>query len=161
MSTMTASTAPISHRSSTAGSQPPLRRLLGAAIVGGLGAIAFSVAVGGSVAAAKTGVAAGSRLVPGGVAAQIPWLVLVGFVHVAVATAVVRGRDVVRVAAVIVISITAIAAAAAAAMTAVGIDPFGSAAATSHAPVGIGLLVIAAGLYAAAAALVGIEPTED
>ncbi|HEV7810379.1 MAG TPA: hypothetical protein VGO64_07255, partial [Candidatus Limnocylindrales bacterium] len=110
---MTASTAPISHHSSTAGSQPPLRRLLGAAIVGGLGAIAFSIAIGGSVAVAKSGLGAGSRLAPGAVSGEVPWLVLIGFVHVAAAAALVRGRDVLRVAAVVVTGLTAIAAAAA------------------------------------------------
>jgi hypothetical protein len=161
MSSMTASTAPIAHRSAR-GAQPPPRRLLGAAIVGGLGAIAFSVAVGGSVALAKSGMGGGSQLAVGGVSGEIPWLVLVAFIHVVVAMALVRGRDVVRVAATVVIGITAIAAAAAAAMTAAGIDPFSAASTTSHAaPATVGLLVIAAALYAAAAALAGIEPTED
>lgn len=159
---MTATTAPITHGSTTAGSQPPLRRLLGAAIVGGLGVIAFSIAIGGSVAVAKSGLGGGSRVVAGGVAGDVPWLVLIGFLHVAVAIALVRTRDAVRVAAVVVTGLTAIAAAAAAVMTAAGIDPFATGSTVSHAAPGtVGLLVVAAGLYAGAAALVGIEPTED
>src|SRR5689334_4236001 len=110
MSTMTASaTHTTSAQQSTPG-QPPLRRLLGAAVVAGLGVMAFSVAIGSHVAATRTGFG----VVTGGDGGRnVPLLVLVGVVHLIVAIALVRERDVTRVAGVVVTGLTAIAAGAA------------------------------------------------
>src|SRR6187455_3001358 len=75
--------------------EPSYRRLLGAAIVGSLGAIAFSVAVAGNVVGSMPGLPASTADDARALSATVPWVVLVGVVHLVVAAALASGRDVV------------------------------------------------------------------
>lgn len=136
-------------------SEPSFRRLLGAAIVGAIGVIFFSVAFAGHVVGSMTTLPATSAAEAQTLSAAIPWLVLAGLVHFLVAAALAGGRDSVRIAAAAITGITAVAAAAAAAMTAAGIDPFAWSAAGHPAASGVGILGLTAVLYGAAALLAG------
>ena len=135
--------------------QPSLRRLLGAAIVGAIGVILFSVAFAGHVVRSMSSLPASSAADAQALSAVIPWLVLAGVVHFVVAAALAGARDSVRIAAAAITGITAVAAAAAAAMTAAGIDPFAWSAAGHPAASGVGILGLTAVLYGAAALLAG------
>jgi hypothetical protein len=135
--------------------EPSLRRLLGAAIVGGLGAIVLSVAVAGNVVGSRAGLPAAQAADAHALTAAVPWIVLAGLIHVVVAAALAAGRDAIRIAAAITTGLAAIAAAAAAVMTAAGIDPFGWSGAGHPAATGAGILAVVAVLYGAAALLAG------
>ena len=135
--------------------EPSLRRLLGAAIVGAIGVILFSVAFAGHVVRSMSSLPASSAGDAQTLSAAMPWLVLAGIVHLIVAAALAGGRDSIRIAAAAITGITAVAAAAAAAMTAAGIDPFAWSAAGHPAASGVGILGVTAVLYGAAALLAG------
>ena len=146
---MTAFAAPIQSTPSLIDWRP-LRRLIGASIVGGIGMIAFSVAVGnqvvGSMRSLPTATAADAHALLG----AVPWITAMGVVHVAVAIALARGGDVVRLVAVAITGLTAPATTAVRPVMATG-HPAAS---------GIGILAIAAALYATAGAAVGIGSAE-
>lgn len=135
--------------------EPSLRRLLGAAIVGALGAIVLSIAfahnVVGSMSNLPGSVAADAR----SLTANVPWIAAIGLAHLVVAVALAAGREVVRMAAAILTGLVAVAAAGAAALTAAGIDPFGRSGAGHASATGVGILALAAILYGAAALLAG------
>jgi hypothetical protein len=135
--------------------EPSGRRLLGAAIVGALGAIAFSVADGAWVAATRTTLppeaAADARVLAG----WVPAIVAVGLAHLVVAAAMLRGRHVVRIAAAVVTGLVALAAIGATAMTVAGVDPFGWSRAGHPSSTAIGILAITAVLYGLAAVAAG------
>jgi hypothetical protein len=156
---MTSSLATPSDITQLRRGQPSARRLLGAAIVAALGVVAFSVAVGGFVAATRfalpTHAAADARALLAGV----PAIVAVGLVHLLVAGAMLSGRELVRLLAVAATGLTAIAAAAASAMVAAGVDPLGGSAA-GHPSAGVGILAVGAVLYGVAAVAAGTAPTE-
>jgi hypothetical protein len=155
---MTALSSPTANRSIR---QPSARRLVAGAIVGSLGAISFSIAVGAYVASTRTSLpatAAGDARV---LASWIPAIVAVGIAHFLVAVAMLRGGVVVRVAAAALTGIVAVAAAAAAAMLVAGVDPFGWSAAAHPSRAGIGILVVAATLYGVAALAAGSGRAED
>ncbi len=134
---------------------PSLRRLLGAAIVGSIGVILFSVAFAGHVVRSMNSLPATSGADAQTLSAAMPWLVLAGVVHLIVAAALAGGRDSIRIVAAAITGITAVAAAAAAAMTAAGIDPFAWSAAGHPAASGVGILGVTAALYGAASLLAG------
>ncbi len=127
--------------------EPSLRRLLGAAIVGGIGAIAFSIAIANSFVGTLHHLPAAS--------AAVPWFVGIGALNVVVAAALAARRDVVRTIAAVITGLTALAAATAAAMTAAGVDPFGLSGSGQPAPSGVGILAVSAVLYGAATLLAG------
>jgi hypothetical protein len=156
---MTAFAAPI-QRSPSLIDWRPLRRLVGASIVGGIGMIAFSVAVGSHVAGSTRSLPAATAADAHALLGAVPWIAAIGVVHVAVAIALARGGDVVRLVAVAITGLTAVIVATAAGLTAAGVDPFGWTATGHPAASGVGILAIAAALYATAAAAVGIVPAE-
>ncbi|HEY7130633.1 MAG TPA: hypothetical protein VH440_00185 [Candidatus Limnocylindrales bacterium] len=135
--------------------EPSLRRLLGAAIVGGLGVIAFSVAFGSYVAAnmhtLPSSAAADARALLG----SVPAIVALGVAHLILAAALAGRRESVRIVGAAISGLIAIAAAAAAAMTAVGVDPFAWSGSGHPSSAGVGILAITAILYGAAALLAG------
>lgn len=135
--------------------EPSLRRLLGAAIVGGIGASLFSVAVAGAFVGSKAELAGASAADAGPIVAAVPWIVLAGVVHVLLAAALAAGREVVRTVAAVVTGLTAVAAATAAAMTAAGVDPFGLSGSGHPSSSGVGILAVAAVLYGATTLLAG------
>jgi len=141
--------------------QPSARRLLAGAIIGSLGAITFSVAVGASVASTRTTLPASAAGDARALASWIPAIVAVGVAHLVVAAAMLRGGVAVRVAAAALTGIVAVAAAAGAAMLVAGVDPFGWSAAAHPSRAGIGILGIAATLYGVAALAAGSGRAED
>jgi hypothetical protein len=157
---MTAFAAPIQSTPSLIDWRP-LRRLIGASIVGGIGMIAFSVAVGNQVIGSMRTLPAATAGDAHALLGAVPWIAAIGVAHVAVAIALARGGDAVRLVAVAITGLTAVVAATAAALTAAGVDPFGWTATGHPAASGIGILAIAAALYATAAAAVGIGSAES
>ena len=156
---MTAFAAPIQNAPSLI-DWPSLRRLVGASIVGALGIIAFSVAVGNQVVGSMRTLPAATAAEAHALLGAVPWIAAIGVVHVAVAIALARGGDVVRLVAVAITGLTAVVAGTAAGLTAAGVDPFGWTATGHPAASGIGILAIAAALYATAGAAVGIGSAE-
>jgi hypothetical protein len=140
--------------------QPSGRRLIGASLIGSLGAIAFSIAVGAAVAASKAGIAPGPAADARTLHSWLPAIVAIGVAHLVVAALLLSGRDLVRIAGVVVSGVVAIAAGAAAAMVAAGIDPFAGSAAGHPSSAGAGILGLAAVLYGAAALAAASGPTE-
>jgi hypothetical protein len=136
-----------------------LRRLVGASIVGGLGMVAFSIAVGNHVVGSMRTLPAATAAEAQALVGAVPAIVAVGVLHLAVAIGLARGGDVVRLAAVAVTVLAAVIAAAGAGLTVAGIDPFGGSPA-AYPVAGAGILAIAAVLYATAAAAVGIGSAE-
>jgi len=119
---------------------PSLPRLVAAGLVATVGIAILSVAVGGYV---------------------------VGSSHLHVASravgaiALARGGDLLRLGAALASGLMGIGAAASAVMLVAGIDPFGAAARVAHAPAGsLGLLIVAALAYGAAAVAAGAGPAE-
>jgi hypothetical protein len=157
---MTLLASPTDVRSVRRG-QPSARRLLGGAIVGALGAIVLSVASGAYVATTRTTLPAAAADDARALAGWIPAIVAVGFVHFLVAAAMVRGRDLVRVAAAALIGLVAIAAATAASMIVAGVDPFGWSAVDHPSGSGVGILAVTAALYGVAALAAGSGPAAD
>ena len=137
-----------------------LRRLVGASIVGGIGILAFSVAVGNQVVGSLRTLPAATAADAHALLGAVPWIAAIGVVHLVVAVALARGGVVVRLVAVAITGLTAVVAGTAAALTAAGVDPFGWTATGHPAASGIGILAIAAALYATAAAAVGIGSAE-
>ncbi len=140
--------------------EPSLRRLLGAAIVGGLGVVAFSVAFGGYVVAHMHTLPSSAATDARALLGAVPAIVAVGVAHLVLAAAMAGRSDAVRTVGAAISGLIAIAAAAAAAMTAAGVDPFGWSGAGHPASAGVGILAVAAVLYGGAALLAG-GATED
>ena len=157
---MTALAAPVLTPAPTI-DWPALRRLTGAAVVGGLGVVLFSLAIGARVVGSHEHVQQVASGAADGLLGAIPALVAIGVLHLAVAVGLARGGIVVRLAAVAMTGLAAIVAITAAVMTISGIDPFGWDAGGHPTASGAGLLAIAAVLYGAAAALVGIGRDEE
>jgi len=135
------------------------RRLIGGAIVAGIGAVILSVAVGGQVVGTMRDLPAATAADAATLRAAVPWVVVLGLVHVVVGAALATGRDLFRVIAAAITGLAAITLGAAAAMVAAGIDPIGRDA-PSVAPAGVAILAVTAALYGAAAALAGTGPVE-
>jgi hypothetical protein len=135
--------------------EPSLRRLLGAAIVAGIGAIVLSVAVAGQFVGSMSNLPGAAAADARSLHAAVPWIVALGIVHLVVATGLAAGRELVRMVAAVLTGLVALAAAGAAAMTAAGIDPLGTSATGHPSASGVGILAIAALLYGAASLLAG------
>jgi len=157
---MTALSSPIPHVS-VRRSQPSARRLLAGAIVGAVGAIVLSVAVGAYVATIRTTLPLSAAADARTLASWIPVIVAVGFVHFVVAAAMIRGRVVVRVTAAALTGIVALAAGTAAAMLVAGVDPLGWSGAAHPSRAGIGILALTAVLYGVAALAAGSDSSAD
>jgi drug/metabolite transporter (DMT)-like permease len=138
------------HRSS-APTQPSLRRLLGGALVGGVAAIAFSMAVGSFVVGSTHRLQAATSAEAGSLVAAVPSFVILGVVHLAIAAAIVRGGRRLRGAATIATVLAAILAVGSSAMLKSGIDPSGGPRAGHPTTQGVAALLLAAVVYAVAA----------
>jgi hypothetical protein len=156
---MTAFAAPI-HSTPSLIDWSSLRRLVGASIVGGLGIVAFSVAIGNQVVGSMRTLPAATAVDAHALLGTVPWIAGIGVVHVAVAIALARGGDLVRLVAVAITGLTAVVAGTAAALTAAGVDPFGWTATGHPAASGVAILAVASALYTGAAAAVGIGSAE-
>jgi drug/metabolite transporter (DMT)-like permease len=137
------------HRPS-APTQPSPRRLLGGALVGGVGAIAFSIAVGSFVVGSTHRLQAATTAEAGSLVAAAPSFIIVGVVHLAIAAAIVRGGRRLRDAATIATVLAAILAIGSAAMLLAGIDPSGGPRAGHPTTQGVAALLLAAVVYAVA-----------
>jgi hypothetical protein len=157
---MTALASPLTRPFGPAPTSHSLPRLVGGALVGTIGIVILSVAVSGYVVGSHSGVAAQADEARNLVGAT-PILVAIGLLHLLTAVALVRGRDVLRIAAVLASGLAALASAASAAMFAAGIDPI-SWSGTQHASTsGLGILAVLAFAYGAAAVAAGSGPVED
>jgi hypothetical protein len=141
--------------------QPSTRRLVAAAIVGSLGVIVLSIAVGANVASTRMTLAASAAADARALGGWVPAIGAIGLAHFLVAAALIRGRDVLRLAAAALTGIVALAAGTAAAMLVAGVDPLGSSAIGHPSRAGIGILAVAAALYGVAALVAGSGPAED
>lgn len=141
-------------------SQPAAHRLLAGAFVGAVGVGLFSAAIGSLVAGSRLGLPITTEPQAHALIAGAPYLVGAGFVHVALAAALVLGRGLaLRVA----LGATLVAAAAAltrAAMLLTGFDPTGGPTAGQPTTQGVAILVIAAAAYGVAAILAS-RPDRD
>jgi len=126
-----------------------------------MGVVILSIAVGNYVVGSSQAVSSSQAAVAHRLVAATPVLVAIGLLHLVAAVALARGRDVLRMAAVLASGLTALAAATSAAMFAAGVDPF-SASGSGRAPAsGIAILAIAAVLHATAAVAAGSGPVEE
>jgi hypothetical protein len=139
---------------------PPLPRLIAGGIVATLGILVFSIAIGNFVVGSSHAVVPAQGDVALRFVAATPVLVAIGLLHMIAAVAFVRGRDGLRILAVLATGLTSLVAAASAAMIAAGVDPFSWSGAQPPSSGGIGLLIVAALLYGTAAVAAGSGPVE-
>jgi hypothetical protein len=139
---------------------PSLPRLIAGGIVATLGILVFSIAIGNFVVGSSHAVVPAQGDVALRFVAATPVLVVIGLLHLVAAIALVRGRDGLRIVAVLATGLTSLATAASAAMIAAGVDPFSWSGAQPPSSGGIGLLIIAALLYGTAAVAAGSGPVE-
>jgi hypothetical protein len=129
-------------------------------LVGGIGVVVISFAIGGHVVGSSHALVAAQAEEARRLVAATPLLVVLGLAHFLAALALLRGRDLSRIAAVLVTGLAALAAAVSAAMFSAGVDPFGPG--RAHASTSsIGLLMLAAFLYGIAAVAAGSGPADD
>jgi len=102
---------------------PALPRVLAGGIVATIGIMVFSIAIGNFVVGSSHAVVPAQGDVALRFVAATPILVAIGLLHMVVALALVRGRDGLRLVAVLVSGLTSLAAAASAAMIAAGRRP--------------------------------------
>jgi predicted nicotinamide N-methyase len=124
-----------------------------------IGIVILSIAVGGYVVGSNAMDAAQADEARNLVGAT-PTLVAIGLVHLLAAVALVRGRDVLRLAAVLASGLAAVAAASSAAMFAVGVDPISWSGVGHASTSGLGILAILGVLYGMAAVVAGSGPPE-
>jgi hypothetical protein len=158
---MTAFASPVQVPFAASPALPSLPRLVAGGIIATIGVLVFSIAIGNYVIGSSHMVVPAQGDVAGRFVAATPILVAIGLLHMVTAFALVNGRDGLRISAVLVTGLTSLAAAASAVMIAAGVDPFSWSGATQPSAGGIGLLVVAALLYGAAAVLGGSGPVED
>jgi len=158
---MTALASPISHRPLHVATAPSVPRLIGGGLVATIGIAILSIAVGGYVVGSAHLLVAAQADEARRLVGTTPLLVAVGLLHLVVALALVRGRDIVRIGATLVSGLMALAAAGSVAMLAAGVDPFGGSSATRGSAGGLLLLLLAALAYGTAAVAAGSGPAED
>ena len=125
-----------------------------------IGIVILSIAVGGYVVGSNA-MAVAQEDEARNLVGATPILVAIGLVHLLAAVALVRGRDVLRLAAVLASGLAAVAAASSAAMFAVGVDPISWSGGGHASASGLGILAILAVLYGTAAVVAGSGPPED
>jgi hypothetical protein len=157
---MTALASPATRPFTHSPSSPSLPRLVGGALVATIGIVILSIAVGGYVVGSNAMHAAQADEARNLVGAT-PILVAIGLVHLLAAVALIRGRDVFRLAAVLASGLAAVAAASSAAMFAAGVDPISWSGGGHASASGLGILAILALLYGTAAVAAGSGPPED
>ena len=126
-----------------------------------MGILVLSIAVGNFVVGSSHALVAAQSTEARHLVAATPVLVVIGLLHLLVGVALTRGRDGLRIVAVLVTGLTSLAAASSAAMFAAGVDPFTWSGAGRPPTTGIGLLVVAAIVYGVAAIAAGSGPVED
>jgi hypothetical protein len=134
-------------------------RLVGGALVATIGIVILSIALGGYVVGshAAASQADEARQLVG----ATPILVAIGLLHLLTAIGLVRGREVLRIAAVLASGLAALAAAASAAMFAAGVDPISWSGPTHASTSGLAILAVLACLYGTAAVAAGSGRVED
>lgn len=137
---------------------PPARRLIGAAIVAAIGVIVLSVAFGDFVVGSRhdlpAAVASDARSLIG----DVPWIALVGLVHLAVAIAMASGGGTVRAGARVASALAGVVAGGVAVAAAAGdVIPAWTG---GHRPTEIVLVAVVAAAYGAAAVLAGGDATD-
>jgi hypothetical protein len=158
---MTALASPVQVPFADAAPSPSLPRLLAGGLVATIGVVILSIAIGNYVVGSSHSVVPAQGDVALRFVAATPTLVAIGLLHVVAAVALARGRDGLRIVAVLATGLTSLAAAASAAMIAAGIDPFTWSGAERPSTGGIALLIVAAILYGIAAVAAGSGPPED
>jgi hypothetical protein len=141
-------------------SSPSLPRLVGGGLVAMMGVVILSIAVGNYVVGSSQAIGSSQAAMAHRLVAATPVLVAIGLLHLVVAVALARGRDLPRIAAVLASGLAALAAAASAAMFAAGVDPFNASGSGAAPTSGIAILVIAALLHGTAAVAAGSRPVE-
>jgi hypothetical protein len=142
-------------------SLPSLPRLLAGGLVSTMGIVIFSIAIGNFVIGSSHAVVPAQGDVAVRFVAATPLLVGIGLLHMLAAIALVRGRDGLRIVAVAATGLMSLITAASAAMIAAGVDPFSWSGADRPSTGGIGLLVVAAIVYGAAAIAGGSGPAGE
>jgi hypothetical protein len=134
-------------------SQPAAHRLLAGAVVGAVGVVLFSAAIGSLVAGSRLGLPITTEPQAHALIAGAPYLVAAGFVHLVLAAALVLGRGLVRRVAIGGAVLGAAAAATRAAMLLTGFDPTGGPDAGRPTTQGVAILIVVGSAYALAAIL--------
>ena len=130
-------------------------RLVAGAIVASAGVIAFSVAVGSFVVGSGHRLDAATAAQAGALVAGVPLLVLVGLLHLLVATALVIGTGAVRNLATALIGVAAIVAFGRVAVLLTGVDLTDGLRIGPSTTDGVAVLTIAAAAYGTAAVVAG------
>ncbi len=148
-------------RPDSAGARPATSPtwLAAAALAGAMGVIVLSIAFSGYVVGSMHWLPAEVAGEARALVATAPSIAAVGLLHLVVALAFARGREVVRLAAAAVTGLVALAAGTSAAMLAAGIDPFFPTSTGHPIGAGVGMMAIAATVYGLAAILGGIGPS--
>jgi hypothetical protein len=139
-------------RSASVGSPDP-RRLLAAAIVGSLGIVVLSVALGAFVVGSRHDLPASAAGDARSLVAAVPWIVSGGLAHLLVAAAIASGGRRVKRAAAVATVVAAVAVAAVAAIRAAGVDPVTLARTGQPAAKLVAEILVVGAAYAAAAVL--------
>jgi hypothetical protein len=142
-------------------STPAPRILIGGALIGALGAMSFSLAIGSFVVGSTHRLQPSSAVEAATLVGATPTFVVAGLLHLAIAAALVAGGRRLRAAAVAAAAIAAIVAIGAAVMLLIGFDPTGGARAGHPTTDGVAVLLIAAAMYAGAALIAGPVPADD
>ncbi|HEX5823748.1 MAG TPA: hypothetical protein VFY18_04735 [Candidatus Limnocylindrales bacterium] len=161
---MTSFASPVQHPfpdAPAAPTAPSLPRLLGGGLVATMGIVVFSIAIGNQVVGSSHALVASQAEAARHLVTATPILVAIGLLHVITAVALARGRDGLRIVAVLVTGLASLAAASSAAMFAAGVDPFSWSGGGQPPTSGVALLVIAAIAYGSAAVAAGSGPAES
>jgi hypothetical protein len=134
-----------------ASTQPDPHRLVAGVVVGAVGAIVFSIAIGSLVAGSRHGLPITTEAQAHALIAGAPFLALLGFAHLAVAAALALGRGLIRTLALVTTIGALIVALARFAMLLTGFDPTSGPDAGHPTTQGVPVLVMAAVAYAIAA----------
>lgn len=158
---MTSLASPVQRPIVAGPASPAVPRLIGAGIVATMGVVVFSIAIGNQVVGSSHVLIPAQAEAARHLVATTPILVGFGLLHIVLAVVLVRGRDLFRLAAVLVTGLISLATASSAAMVAAGVDPLSWSGPATPSTAGLGLLVIAALAYGAAAVSAGSGAVED
>jgi hypothetical protein len=153
-------TAQLPRRHAAAPATPLPRHLVAGALIGAVGIVAFSVAIGSYVVGSTHRLQPATAAEASALVAGVPAFVIGGFVHLALTAALVLGGHRVRTAAVALAASAAIAALAWAVMLLTGFDPVGGTRAGHPTTHGVAVALFAAAAYGIAAVLATPLSTE-
>ena len=146
-------TAQLPLRPEAAPAAPLPRHLLAGGLIGAVGVVAFSVAIGSYVVGSTHRLQPATAAEASALVAGVPAFVIGGFVHLALTAALVLGSRRVRTAAVALAALAAIAAIGWAVTLLTGFDPFGGPRAGHPTTQGVAVALFAAAAYGIAALL--------